>query len=426
MHAAGNADVSECLKVVVGVAGGIAAYKAAHVVRGFKELGHDVRVVPTESALNFVGAATFEALSGNPVSTTVFDAVDEVQHVRVGQEADLVVVVPATADFMARAAHGRADDLLTATLLVATCPVVLAPAMHTEMWNHPATRDNVAILRRHGTIVLDPAHGRLTGKDTGPGRLPEPEQIVSLALAAVENPRHFRRDFEGVRFMITAGGTREAIDPVRFIGNHSSGRQGFALAEMAAQRGAQVTVVAGHTDQLPTPLGANVVKVDSTLEMAKAAHEHSKLADVCIFAAAVADFRPASTAGAKMKKGVADDALSNIQLVENPDILATTVERRKAGEIPATTTMVGFAAETGDETTTPLELAKQKIVRKGCDLLMCNDVSGGQTFGATDNVGWLLSLDGEQWDVPRGSKFSVAGSILDTVSELRQEPQPAE
>lgn len=420
MHAAGNADVSESLKVVVGVAGGIAAYKAAHVIRGFKELGHDVHVVPTESALNFVGAATFEALSGNPVSTTVFDAVDEVQHVRVGQEADLVVVVPATADFMARAAHGRADDLLTATLLVATCPVVLAPAMHTEMWNHPATRDNVATLRRHGTIVLDPAHGRLTGKDSGPGRLPEPEQIVALALAAVENLNHFRRDLEGTRVMITAGGTREAIDPVRFIGNHSSGRQGFALAEMAAQRGAEVTLIAGHTDQLPTPLGATVVNIDSALDLADAVAEHATQADVCIFAAAVADFRPSSTAESKMKKGVADDALSRIDLVENPDILATAVQRRKAGEIDAETTMVGFAAETGDADTTPLELAQQKIVRKGCDLLMCNDVSGGQTFGSKDNVGWLLSADGDHWDVPRGSKFSVAGSILDAVVKLRE------
>lgn len=419
MHAAGNADESESLNIVVGVAGGIAAYKAAHVIRGFKELGHSVRVVPTESALNFVGRATFEALSANPVATTVFDAVEEVQHVRVGQEADLIVVVPATADFMARCAQGRADDLLTATLLVATCPVVLAPAMHTEMWSHPATVENVATLRRRGTIVLDPADGRLTGKDSGPGRLPEPEQIVALSLVAAENPNHFRRDFEGLKVVITAGGTREAIDPVRFIGNHSSGRQGFALAEMAAQRGAQVTVVAGHTDQLPKPLQSTLIPVDSALAMADAVAEQVVDADVCIFAAAVADFRPASTATSKMKKGAADEALSNIKLVENPDILATTVRRRKAGEIAPTTTIVGFAAETGDEASTPLELAKKKAVRKGCDLLMCNDVSDGRTFGSQENVGWLLSPSGDQWDVPRGSKFAVAGAILDAVTEFR-------
>nr|WP_120492483.1 bifunctional phosphopantothenoylcysteine decarboxylase/phosphopantothenate--cysteine ligase CoaBC [Corynebacterium lactis] len=419
MNAAGHPDLSESLKIVVGVAGGIAAYKAAHVVRGFKERGHDVRVVPTESALNFVGAATFEALSGHPVSTTVFDAVDEVQHVRIGQEADLIVVVPATADFMARAAQGRGDDLLTATLLVATCPVVLAPAMHTEMWHHPATRDNVATLRRRGTIVLDPAHGRLTGKDTGPGRLPEPEQIVDLALAAAARPSHFRRDLEGTHVLVTAGGTQEAIDPVRFIGNHSSGRQGFALAEMAAQRGAEVTVVAGVTDALPTPLGARVIKVVSARDMASAVEEHSRRADVCIFAAAVADFRPEHTANSKMKKGKADDALRRVNLVENPDILATTVRRRASGELPAEATLVGFAAETGDAENSPLELARQKIARKGCDLLMCNDVSGGRTFGATDNVGWILSADGEETEVPLGSKFTVAGVILDAVVDAR-------
>lgn len=419
MNAAGHSDVSDSLKVVVGVAGGIAAYKAAHVVRRFKELGHDVRVVPTESALNFVGAATFEALSGHPVSTTVFDAVDEVQHVRIGQEADLIVVVPATADFMARAAQGRADDLLSATLLVATCPVVLAPAMHTEMWHHPATRDNVATLRRRGTIVLDPAHGRLTGKDTGPGRLPEPEQVVDLALAAAANPAHFRRDLEGARVLITAGGTQEAIDPVRFIGNHSSGRQGFALAEMAAQRGAEVTVIAGITDALPNPLGAEVVNVVSARDMAAAVEWHAGQADICIFAAAVADFRPSQVADSKMKKGKSDDALSRIDLVENPDILATTVKRRASGELAAGTTLVGFAAETGDADSSALELARQKIVRKGCDLLMCNVVSGGRTFGSTDNVGWILSKGGEETVVPLGSKFAVAGAILDAVVKAR-------
>ncbi|MFC3850799.1 bifunctional phosphopantothenoylcysteine decarboxylase/phosphopantothenate--cysteine ligase CoaBC [Corynebacterium hansenii] len=404
------------LNVVVGVSGGIAAYKACHLVRAFTERGHSVHVVPTPSALNFVGAATFEALSGNPVSTTVFDAVDEVRHVRIGQEADLVVVAPATADLMSRAAHGRADDLLTATLLVATCPVVFAPAMHTEMWNHPATRDNVATLRRHGAIVLDPAHGRLTGVDTGPGRLPEPEQIAKLALLAAEKPGAFTRDLEGKRVVVTAGGTREAIDPVRFIGNHSSGRQGFALADVAAQRGADVTLIAGSVDALGTPPGVTLRSITSARDLHDAVVEEAPGADVVIMAAAVADFRPGTESDSKLKKGASDDALSRIELVENPDILADAVRRRADGELDAATVIVGFAAETGDATATPLEHAKTKLARKGCDLLMCNDVSGGATFGAEDNVGWILDADGTIDDVPRGSKHAVAANILDAVA----------
>lgn len=404
------------LNVVVGVSGGIAAYKACHLVRAFTERGHSVRVVPTPSALSFVGAATFEALSGNPVSTTVFDAVDEVRHVRIGQEADLVVVAPATADLMSRAAQGRADDLLTATLLVATCPVVFAPAMHTEMWNHPATRDNVATLRRHGAIVLDPAHGRLTGVDTGPGRLPEPEQIAKFALLAVEEPEAFTRDLEGKKVVISAGGTREAIDPVRFIGNHSSGRQGFALADVAAQRGADVTLVAGAVDALPTPPGVTLRPITSARDLSAAMAEEAEGADVVIMSAAVADFRPAAESDSKLKKGASDDALSRIELVENPDVLAETVRRRTVGELDGDMIIVGFAAETGDATATPLEHATAKLARKGCDLLMCNDVSGGATFGAEDNVGWILDSDGTVDDVPHGSKHAVAAQILDAVS----------
>ncbi|MEJ5919785.1 bifunctional phosphopantothenoylcysteine decarboxylase/phosphopantothenate--cysteine ligase CoaBC [Corynebacterium sp. H78] len=413
--AAGYPDDSTSLKIVVGVAGGIAAYKACHLVRAFTERGHSVRVVPTESALKFVGAATFEALSGNPVATTVFEAVDEVQHVRVGQDADLIVIAPATADLMARAAHGQANDMLTATLLVATCPVVFAPAMHTEMWNHPATQDNVATLRRHGKIVLPPAHGRLTGKDTGPGRLPEPEQIAKLALLAARAPQAFAQDLAGKHVVITAGGTREAIDPVRFIGNHSSGRQGYAIAEVAAARGADVTLIAGATDELPVPAGANVVRIGSAREMEKAVADAAPEADVCIFAAAVADFRPANEATSKMKKGSADDALTRIDLIENPDILATTVQRREAGEIPASTVLVGFAAETGDDSHTPLEFAKVKLAKKGCDVLLCNDVSAGKTFGSDDNVGWLLDSTGAVVDVPFGTKYEVASHLLDHV-----------
>ena len=404
------------LNVVVGVSGGIAAYKACHLVRAFTERGHSVRVVPTPSALNFVGAATFEALSGNPVSTTVFDAVDEVRHVRIGQEADLVVVAPATADLMSRAAQGRADDLLTATLLVATCPVVFAPAMHTEMWNHPATRDNVATLRRHGAIVLDPAHGRLTGVDTGPGRLPEPEQIAKFALLAVEEPEAFTRDLEGKKVVISAGGTREAIDPVRFIGNHSSGRQGFALADVAAQRGADVTLVAGAVDALPTPPGVTLRPITSARDLSAAMAEEAEGADVVIMSAAVADFRPAAESDSKLKKGASDDALSRIELVENPDSLAETVRRRTVGKLDGDMIIVGFAAETGDASATPLEHATAKLARKGCDLLMCNDVSGGATFGAEDNVGWILDADGSVDEVPHGSKHAVAARILDAVA----------
>lgn len=381
------------------------------LVRVFKEQGHDVTVVPTPSALNFVGAVTFEALSGNRVSTTVFDAVDEVQHVRIGQEADLIVIAPATADLMARMVAGRADDLLTATCLVATCPVVIAPAMHTEMWLHPATQANVATLRERGVTVLDPAHGRLTGKDSGPGRLPEPQQIADLAFTA-HATGGFMRDLEGKQVLITAGGTQENLDPVRYLGNRSSGRQGFALAEVAAQRGAKVTIIAGHTDELDTPCGAEVVRVVSAREMADAVEKRAAEADLIIMAAAVADFRPQQEADAKLKKGLDDAALHAIQLVENPDILATTVQRRARGEI-GECTIIGFAAETGSATQDPLELAQEKLERKGCDLLMCNQVGIGKVFGQLENSGFLLAPGEEPVAVPAGSKFVVARAILD-------------
>lgn len=405
-------------RIVVGVSGGIAAYKACHLVRDLKEAGDDVRVVPTPSALNFVGAATFEALSGHPVSTTVFDAVDEVQHVRVGQEADAVVIAPATADVMARLVAGRADDLLTATVLVATCPVIVVPAMHTEMWWNPATQANVATLRERGVIVLEPAHGRLTGKDTGPGRLPEPDQIAELVRAVLDGA-DLTPDWRGRKVLITAGGTQENLDPVRFLGNRSSGRQGFALAEIAAQRGAEVTIVAGATDDLPTPSGARIHRVTSAREMAAVVEKRAPEQDVIIMAAAVADFRPVSEAGAKMKKGQDDAALMTVELVENPDILATTVEQRRQGAVPADTTIVGFAAETGDADTSALEFAQAKLRRKGCDLLMANEVGEGKVFGQARNQGWLLGADGSVEEVPDGSKHVVAARILAGVDKLR-------
>lgn len=404
---------SHPLRVVVGVSGGIAAYKACHLVRNFKEAGDAVRVIPTQNALNFVGAATFEALSGNPVDTGVFTRVDEVQHVRVGQEADLIVVAPATADFMARAAAGRADDLLTSTILVATCPVVLAPAMHTEMWLNPATQANVATLRERGITVLEPAHGRLTGKDTGPGRLLEPDVIAELARTVLRTST-FAPTLAGKRVLISAGGTQENIDPVRYIGNRSSGKQGYALGDVAAQRGAKVTIVAGATDALDPPSGAEVVKVGSTREMQQAMAERAPEADVVIMAAAVADFRPEAEASTKLKKGKADDALSTIRLTENPDILKGLVQMREAGETAAT--IIGFAAETDNE----LENGRAKLKRKGADMLMLNSVAGGGVFGQARNRGWLLSADGREEEIPDGTKHEVAARIWDAVERLSQ------
>ncbi|MGV0378587.1 bifunctional phosphopantothenoylcysteine decarboxylase/phosphopantothenate--cysteine ligase CoaBC [Corynebacterium lehmanniae] len=404
---------SHPLRVVVGVSGGIAAYKACHLVRNFKEAGDEVRVIPTQNALNFVGAATFEALSGNPVDTGVFTRVDEVQHVRVGQEADLIVVAPATADFMARAAAGRADDLLTSTILVATCPVVLAPAMHTEMWLNPATQANVATLRERGITVLEPAHGRLTGKDTGPGRLLEPDVIAELARTVLRTST-FAPTLAGKRVLISAGGTQENIDPVRYIGNRSSGKQGYALGDVAAQRGAKVTIVAGATDALDPPSGAEVIKVGSTREMQQAMAERAPEADVVIMAAAVADFRPEAEASTKLKKGKADDALSTIRLTENPDILKGLVQMREAGETAAT--IIGFAAETDNE----FENGRAKLTRKGADMLMLNSVAGGGVFGQARNRGWLLSADGREEEIPDGTKHEVAARIWDAVERLSQ------
>lgn len=404
---------SHPLRVVVGVSGGIAAYKACHLVRNFKEAGDAVRVIPTQNALNFVGAATFEALSGNPVDTSVFTRVDEVQHVRVGQEADLIVVAPATADFMARAAAGRADDLLTSTILVATCPVVLAPAMHTEMWLNPATQANVATLRERGITVLEPAHGRLTGKDTGPGRLLEPDVIAELARTVLRTST-FAPTLAGKRVLISAGGTQENIDPVRYIGNRSSGKQGYALGDVAAQRGAKVTIVAGATDALDPPSGAEVIKVGSTREMQQAMAERAPEADVVIMAAAVADFRPEAEASTKLKKGKADDALSTIRLTENPDILKGLVQMREAGETAAT--IIGFAAETDNE----FENGRAKLKRKGADMLMLNSVAGGGVFGQARNRGWLLSADGREEEIPDGTKHEVAARIWDAVERLSQ------
>ncbi|WP_257158292.1 bifunctional phosphopantothenoylcysteine decarboxylase/phosphopantothenate--cysteine ligase CoaBC [Corynebacterium cystitidis] len=407
--------------IVVGVSGGIAAYKACMLVRDLKEHGDDVRVVPTSNALNFVGAATFEALSGHPVSTTVFDAVDEVQHVRVGQEADAVVIAPATADVIARLVAGRADDLLTATVLVAICPIIVAPAMHTEMWNNPATQANVAVLRQRGVTVLEPAHGRLTGHDSGAGRMLEPGQIAALSRAVLDGA-DLTPDWQGKKVVVSAGGTQENIDPVRFIGNRSSGRQGFALADVAAHRGADVTIVAGDTHALDVPAGATVVRVRSTREMEQAMNEAATDADIIIMAAAVADFRPDAEADSKLKKGSAhEEALSTIHLVENPDILAGLVERRDRGDLKDSVRIVGFAAETGDESSSGLDYGRAKLARKGCDYLMVNEVTGGKVFGEATNRGWLLGRDGTEVTIPDASKHVVAAAILAQLDERLDE-----
>jgi len=413
-------------RVVVGVSGGIAAYKACTVVRQLAEAGHEVRVIPTESALRFVGAATFEALSGQPVRTGVFEDIPEVPHVQLGKEADLVVVAPATADLLARAVHGRADDLLTATLLTARCPVMFAPAMHTEMWLHPATVENVATLRRRGAVVLEPASGRLTGTDSGAGRLPEAEEITTLAQLLLERHDALRYDLAGYRLLVTAGGTREPIDPVRFIGNRSSGKQGYAVARVAAQRGAEVTLIAGHTAGLIDPAGVNVVRISSAQQLGEAVSKHAPEADVLVMAAAVADFRPAQVAAAKIKKGPDDqDEPPLIKLVRNDDVLAGAVRARAHGQLPNMRAIVGFAAETGDANGDVLFHAREKLRRKGCDLLVVNAVGDNRAFEVDNNDGWLLASDGTESALQHGSKTLMASRIVDAiVTFLHGVPDP--
>jgi phosphopantothenoylcysteine decarboxylase/phosphopantothenate--cysteine ligase len=401
-------------RVVLGVSGGIAAYKACELLRQFTESGHDVTVVPTAAALEFVGAPTWAALSGKPVATDVWTDVHEVPHVRIGQEADLVVVAPATADLMAKAAHGLADDLLTNTLLTARCPVVMAPAMHTEMWEHAATTANVATLRSRGVLVIEPAEGRLTGADTGKGRLPDPEEIFELCREVLDRvstgATAGELDLAGRRVVVSAGGTREKLDPVRFLGNRSSGRQGYALARSAAARGAEVTLVAANVT-LADPAGVKVVRVETTAELRDAVLTAAAGSDAVVMAAAPADFRPVHRSDTKIKK--ADDGSAPvISLEQNPDILKElSTDRPGAG-----TVVVGFAAETGDDSGSVLDLARAKLARKGCDLLVVNDVSGGAVFGADDNEAVILGADGTAVDVPRGSKGALAHVIWDQVA----------
>ncbi|MEV0373499.1 bifunctional phosphopantothenoylcysteine decarboxylase/phosphopantothenate--cysteine ligase CoaBC [Streptomyces sp. NPDC050636] len=407
-------------KVVLGVSGGIAAYKACELLRRLTESGHDVRVVPTAAALHFVGEATWSALSGNPASTEVWESVHEVPHVRIGQAAALVVVAPATADMLAKAAHGLADDLLTNTLLTARCPVIFAPAMHTEMWENPATQENVATLRRRGAIVIDPAVGRLTGVDTGKGRFPDPAEIFELCRhvlrrsSLAHGDRALTQDLAGRHVVISAGGTREPLDPVRYLGNRSSGKQGYALARTAVARGARVTLVAGNTE-LPDPAGVDVVRIGTAVQLREAVLKAAADADAVVMAAAVADFRPAVYATGKIKKRDGKEP-DPVTLVRNPDILAEiSTDRARPGQL-----VVGFAAETDDV----LANGRAKLARKGCDLLVVNEVGEHKAFGSAENEAVILATDGTETPVPYGPKEDLAETVWDLVAPRLPEPRP--
>lgn len=396
-------------RIVLGVSGGIAAYKACEVIRRLRDAGHDVTVVPTKNALEFVGETTFAALSGNRVATDVFTDVESIPHVRIGREADLVVVAPATADLLARQAAGRADDLLTNVLLTATCPVLVCPAMHTEMWRHPATVHNVETLRTRGVVVLDPAEGRLAGPDSGVGRLPEPEEIADVALSMLDAPTAAaaaRRDLAGLSVLVSAGGTHEAIDPVRFIGNASSGRMGVALARAAALRGARVTLVAAHLS-VPLPSSATVRTVTSTGDLAALMSDAAPDADVVVMAAAPADFTPVAPSGTKLKKSGGEGMV--LDLVQTEDVLAALSRHRSPGQ-----TIVGFAAETIPDEATLVEAGRAKLARKGADLLVLNDVSGNKVFGLSDTTVMIVDAGGVL-DQVTASKSVAAHRILDAV-----------
>lgn len=466
------------MRIIVGIGGGIAAYKAAMLLRLFAKNGDEVIAMPTPNATKFVGVPTLEALSGNPVSTDVFDRVPEVNHVRQAEQADAVVIAPATADLLARLAAGRADDLLSSTVLTTHAPVILAPAMHTQMWEHPATQANVQTLRSWGYHVIEPAIGRLTGPDSGPGRMPEPEDIFAVALDVIERfpkgqvhpvytpgyaptePLYTGTEQErmaaarqatltsallgqgesgqvadasaddsgplsGRLVVITAGGTREALDPVRFLGNRSTGKQGVALAEAARDLGATVHLI-GANLEVPAPEGVQVTRVVSALELREATLEASAAVDVLIMSAAVADFRPAEFAKFKIKKSADSEDAPVIQLVRNPDILREVVVRRQqareAGDnVLGPKLIVGFAAETGSAEKTPLELGREKLQRKGTDFLAVNTVGVNRGFGTDDNTITLLSTLVDEAPVFSGSKKELSVRLLEHVAAFLPE-----
>ncbi len=400
-------------RIVLGVGGGIAAYKSAVLLRLLVEAGHDVTVVPTAAALEFVGAPTWSALSHHRVATDVWTDAHEVPHVALGRHADLVVVAPATADLLGRAANGLADDLLTNVLLTARAPILMAPAMHTEMWEHRAVQDNVARLRARGVIVLEPAVGRLTGADTGSGRLPEPAEIAQLAELLLGNPAGLAPDLVDRRVVVTAGGTREPLDPVRYLGNNSSGRQGYALATVAAARGAHVTLIAANCEW-PDPAGSVVVPVGTAAELRAATVTAAAQADVVVMAAAVADFRPTDEAKHKIKRGAAEP--EPVALTRNSDILAELVSLRREDRIASV--LVGFAAETGDDDGDVLTHGRAKLARKGCDLLVVNQVGPQLAFGRPDNAAVILGADGSEVEVALGPKAALAAAVWDAAGRV--------
>ena len=397
------------MRILVGVTGGIAAYKVAGVIRGFTELGHTVKVLPTQNALRFIGATTLEALSHNAVDPDLYTDVDSVKHISLAQEADLIVVAPATAAFLARYASGIADDLLLNVLLATKAKVVIAPAMHTEMWVHPATVANVQLLRARGVVVIEPAVGRLTGEDSGAGRLPEAEVIVSQALSSVTN-----QDFAGKRITIAAGGTREPIDSVRFIGNRSSGKQGIALADAASTRGATVTLIAINIDSDLSRF-SNVVRVSSTEELSAALNAASLASDAILMPAAVSDFRVSNPLIGKMHRE--DSETKNLELVANPDLLAVLSRLRMDSKLNVA--LVGFAAEVlepGQGSKELIDRANEKLAKKGVDMIVANDVSNGQVFDADDNS--VVIITKEEQQLLAGSKLTVANSILDVLHKF--------
>ena len=397
------------MRILVGVTGGIAAYKAAGVIRGFTELGHTVKALPTQNALRFIGATTLEALSHNAVDPDLYTDVDSVKHIALAQEADLIVVAPATAAFLARYASGIADDLLLNVLLATKAKVVIAPAMHTEMWIHPATVANVQLLRARGVVVIEPAVGRLTGDDSGAGRLPEPEVIVAQALNTVTS-----QDFAGKNITIAAGGTREPIDSVRFIGNRSSGKQGIALADAASTRGATVTLIAINIDSDLSRF-SNVVRASSTEELSEALNSASLTADAILMPAAVSDFRVSNPLIGKMHRE--DSETKNLELVANPDLLAGLSRLRMDSKLNVA--LVGFAAEVlepGQGSSELIERAKAKLAKKGVDMIVANDVANGQVFDADDNS--VVIITKEEQQLLAGSKLTVANSILDLLHKF--------
>ncbi len=397
------------MNVVVGITGGIAAYKAVGVVRGLVLAGHDVHVVATDAALRFVGKPTLEALSRNPVHTDLYEGVAEVRHVALGQRADLIVVAPATANTIAKIAHGLADDLLGTTILASEAPLLLAPAMHTEMWLDASTQANVATLTERGVHVVGPASGQLTGADSGPGRMSEPDDIVAAAQGLL-GPR----DLAGMRVVVTAGGTREPLDPVRFLGNRSSGKQGVAIARAAAVRGAEVTLIAANIDDATLTAGlADVREVGTTAELQDAARAAAGDADVVVMAAAVADYRPDEVADGKIKKEDRGDELT-LRLVKNPDILAGLTAERRDGQL-----IVGFAAETEPDRDKLLDLGRAKAARKGVDYLVVNRVGWAEGFGTERNEVVILSGAGDIISEAEGSKAVVADRLLDVIAAHR-------